>query len=63
MRSDLIDVECTFVRETEKAFAVWEGELDEKGQRVLIWLPKSIVERDGDFFTGPEWLFKEKGLI
>ncbi len=62
-KSDLVDVCCELRHETEKAFGVYEGEIDDKGKPVLIWLPKSQVERDGDIFTMPEWLAKDKGLI
>ena len=56
-KSDLTDIAARVERESEKAWLVDDG--DRK-----VWLPKSLVEQNGDgTFTLPEWLAKEKGLI
>jgi hypothetical protein len=55
-KSDLIDIAAELIGETDKAFHVDDGDH-------RVWLPKSQVERDGQTFTLPEWLAKEKGLI
>lgn len=49
--------------ETAKAYGVTEGEVDDDGKEVIIWLPKSQVQKEGNVFHVPEWLAKEKGLI
>ena len=62
MKSNLIDVACTFKHETKAAWLVNDGDRD-------IWLPKSQCEVDiaGDnttcIVTLPEWLAIEKELI
>lgn len=61
MKSDLVDIEVEMRMEGSAAYAVWTGEND-GGREVWIWLPKSLVTRDGDTFTMPEWLAIEKGL-
>lgn len=61
MKSDLVDVEAAFRMEGQAAWAVWNGEKD-GGREVWVWLPKSLVERDGETFTMPEWLAIEKRL-
>jgi hypothetical protein len=56
-RSQLIDIACKVVGETDKAWRINDGTKVE-------WLPKSQVENNGDgTFTIPEWLAKEKGFI
>lgn len=63
-KSDLIDVAATIQVRTEKALGLWEGEVDEKGKKVLIWVPLSQVEENDDgTITMPEWLAEDKGLI
>ena len=54
--SDLVDLELVFLGETDKAFRVGYGD-------VTLWLPRSLVERDGNTFTMPEWLAIEKELV
>lgn len=49
--------------ETAKAYGVTEGELDDDDKEVIIWLPKSYVDKDGKTFLVPEWLAIEKGLV
>lgn len=57
-KSDLVDVDATLKRETEKAFL-----LDAGGEEP-VWVPKSQVENNSDgTFTMPYWLAKDKGLI
>lgn len=55
-QSDLVDLELTVLVETTAAYRVTDG-------TKTVWIPKSQCERDGDTFTMPEWLGKEKGLI
>ena len=61
-QSNLVDVSCTFLHETDLAILVEEG--FEK-----IWLQKSLIEIDDSsgsaeiIVTMPEWLAMEKGLI
>jgi hypothetical protein len=63
-RSELIDLSVTIQVRTEKALGIWEGEVDDNGRKVLIWVPLSQVEDNGDgTITMPEWLAKDKGLI
>jgi hypothetical protein len=56
--SDLVDLKLELLRETEKAFGVDNG--DNVGK--ITWLPKSMVEREGDTFTMPKSLAIEKQL-
>lgn len=68
-RSNLVDItleRCPAT--TEKAAAFWQGDYDETGREVWVWLPLSqieIEEKGGDTVevTMPEWLAKDKGLI
>lgn len=65
MPKELFDGTFQFVRETDRAICVAEGENDH------YWLPKSQVEYDdkpykrGDKIevTMPMWLAKEKGIV
>lgn len=65
MKSDLVDIDAVELRrETEKAYGLSQGELDENDREILAWVPKSKVEKNDDgTFTMPEWLAMEKGLI
>jgi len=56
--SDLIDIACLIIRETEKAYCIDHG----SGE---CWVPKSLVEWDESDHTMamPEWLAKAEGLI
>lgn len=65
MKSNLVDVDAVELkRETEKAYGLSMGELDENDREILIWVPKSQVEKNDDgTFTMPEWLAMDKGLI
>lgn len=62
---DLIEVDAVELkRETEKAYGLSQGELDKDDREILIWVPKSMVEKNDDgTFTMPEWLALDKGLI
>ena len=57
-KSDLVDIDLITHHETAKAWCV---SLDEDSEEV--WLPKSMVEREGDTYTIPERLAEEKGLV
>ncbi len=61
----LVDVDAVELkRETEKAYGLSQGELDANDREIIIWVPKSQVERNQDgTFTMPEWLAMDKGLI
>jgi RNase P/RNase MRP subunit p29 len=59
---DLVDVACSLLQETEKA---WRLDTGDK----TVWLPKSQCELDVDPASGhgtvtlPEWLALEKEII
>lgn len=64
-KSDLVDIEVTVRRETDKAYGVVDPNAG-----ALIWLPKSQCAIGGvtqpsckGLLTAPEWLLIEKGLI
>ncbi|MDF1625620.1 MAG: hypothetical protein P1U84_04985 [Parvibaculaceae bacterium] len=60
----LTDIEAEFRMDRPRAIAVWAGKEDEDGKEVWAWLPKNLVEDNGDgTYTMPEWLAHEKGLI
>ena len=74
MKSDLVDIPCRIVRETEKAYCIADGktakykdgstgELHEV--ELNIWIPKSMCEWNPDdkVLTMRERLAMEKGLI
>lgn len=74
MRSDLVDIACIIIRETDKAYCVnddgvgkhvdiFSGKVETREKEV--WLPKSQCEWDPDskVMTMPEWLAKDKDLI
>jgi hypothetical protein len=67
-RSDkLVDVECVVRLRREKAIAVADGTMLDKGTRhereKYFWLPLSLVqENDDGTVTMPEFLAIEKGL-
>lgn len=63
MKSDLVDIELSYRHENDRAYGVFNDERKPDGTEKWIWLPKSLVERDGDTFTMPEWLAIEKGLV
>jgi hypothetical protein len=58
-RSDIIDIACVIIHETERAWLIDAGTDDN------VWIPKSIGEHDptDDTIAMPEWLAIEKGLI
>lgn len=54
---DIIEVEATLRRETDKAFLLFDGKKE-------AWVPRNIVEDNDDgTFSMPEWLAEDKGLI
>lgn len=55
-KSDLVELDCEFFHETEKAILISTG-----GEKT--WLPKSMVEFEDGKLTLPEWLAIEKSLI
>jgi hypothetical protein len=55
-RSNLVDVECELVHETERAILVYNG-------KVKVWLPKSVAEFEDGIVTLPEKFAIEKELI
>lgn len=60
----LAEVEAELGWETDKAFGLDVGRHDRRGQKILIFVPKALVEDNGDgSYTMPEWLAKDKGLI
>lgn len=67
--SRIVELELDFRKETDDAYAVWNGETEKASghvppREVWVWLPKSAgVERDGSTFTMPESLAYSKGLI
>lgn len=63
-RSDLVDVELIYKRDTQsgRAFICENPNAPVKREKDVIFLPKSIVERDGHIFTMPRWLAEEKGI-
>jgi hypothetical protein len=58
-RSDIVDIACVILHETELAWLIDAGTDDH------VWIPKSIVEYDPTDGTMamPEWMAHEKGLI
>lgn len=68
MKSNLIDIAAELRHETDKAYLVYDGRSEiKKGDttpsELRVWLPKSMVEFDGEVFTMPEWLALDKGFI
>lgn len=51
-----VELKLDIKQETDKAYLVSDGD-------VTVWLAKSQVNYDGDEFSVPEWLAKEKGLV
>jgi hypothetical protein len=69
-RSDIIDITVEIRSNDPKrnAVAVFDGQTDENGREVWIWLPRSqieIAEMDGRTVevSLPEWLALTKELI
>ena len=56
MKSDIIDIPCDKVTETEKALLL---KFDEN---VEVWFPKSQVEYGGQMVSLPEKLAIDKGV-
>lgn len=64
MSKDIIELEDLITHyQTAYAYCVSteEDTFEEEAER--IFLPKSLVSKDGDVYTMPEWLAEEKGLI
>ena len=57
-KSDIVDIDGTMKRQTEKAWLIDFGDKE-------VWIPKSQIEVDlvDDVVTMPEWLAKDKGFI
>lgn len=63
MADEGIEMTADFVRETEKAILINDGDNE-------VWLPKSQIDYHLDEFKGvvyindlPEWLAVDKGLV
>jgi hypothetical protein len=58
-RSDIVDIACVIIHETERAWLI------DAGTDAHVWIPKSIGEYDptDNTMTMPEWMAHEKGLI
>jgi hypothetical protein len=58
-RSDIIDIACVLLRQTERAYCIDAGIGED------VWVPKSLCEWDSEVETMamPEWLAMERGLI
>lgn len=64
MKSDLIDIAAEKRMEKGAGTALFQGDKDENGREVWVWVPTSQIEDNGDgTFAMPEWLAKDKGLI
>jgi len=62
--SKLVDLTLEKRHETDLAFLLTEGDKDANDKEIQWWVPKSIVEENGDgTYTMPEWLAIEKGMI
>lgn len=49
---------------TEKAFALWDGEMRGNGSKMLKFVPKSLAKDNGNGTWGmPEWVAFDRGLI
>lgn len=66
MRSNLVDLSVYIHHETDKALLV----SDNGNRDQAVWLPKSVVEIEGDYqvpsvieITLPEYIAEERGLI
>jgi len=59
MKSELVDIICTIVHETEKAYLI------DHGGEEHCWVPKSQVEFDStdNIMTMPRRLALEKGIL
>jgi hypothetical protein len=55
---NIVDIEGEIHAETEKAWLVFDGSIEE-------WVPKSQCDynKDEKTFSMPEWLAKDKGFI
>lgn len=56
-RSDLVDIDCEIIGETERAIRIDDGSK-------TCWLPRSLSEiNDDGTVTIPEWLAMDRELI
>lgn len=65
-RSKLVEIEADFRMQNRAGtgIAIWVGEKDPRsGMEKWVWLPAVHVQQDGNTFTMPSWLAREKGLI
>ena len=55
----LVDIACTIVGETERAYRIDHGDLK------TVWVPKSLCEFDetSNTMTMPEWVAIENRII
>lgn len=65
MKDELVDVDDRICAvDTGKAYGLWDGTTyNRRGGKHLVWVPSSLVERDGNVFTMPFWLAKDNGLV
>lgn len=63
-RNDKIVIEAEVLHETDMAWLVDTGEVDDDDKPIGVWVPKSKCDfdEDGDFHI-PEWLAEKRGLI
>lgn len=61
-----IEVELVYLRDGPKSYIVenpnYKQNMRQGPKEEVLFLPFSIVERDGHIFTMPEWLAIEKGI-
>jgi hypothetical protein len=64
-RTEQVEVSCIIIHETEKAWLVETGDLDQDNNPLRVWLPKSQCEEseDGGAMLVPRWLAEEKGIV
>jgi hypothetical protein len=61
---NIIDLKLELIHETQPQDPNKGGFLVNTGFKdTQVWLPKSIVQRNGKTFTLPEWLAISKGLV
>jgi hypothetical protein len=70
MDKKLVDIAAELRHETKPdfkdqgAYLLHDGRVDSKGKDICEWVPKSMVEDNGDgTFTMPEFLAMDKGFI
>lgn len=54
--NEAVEIFADIVQETDDAWCLCDGS-------TTAWVPKSLVDYDGETFLIPEWLAKDRGLI